>query len=190
RFLVEKQLNELTYSWDGSPDLKKFHSRSAFANTDLRDPENARQAWGMQTTFNNDRIALTPSASSKPFNFAPPPKYIPGGWLPFLLAKLPNHPMILRTDSFMDLAYAQPTDLFTVTIRPQPDTSRDTDDADSSQPLHCVQIEFSGTGETSRWFFRPDGTLDGIDYSQAQHLARRDEKEISTDFSRTPQLIP
>jgi hypothetical protein len=191
RFFIDKQYQELTYSWHGSPDFKTFRSRSEFAITDMRTlvvSQSARQAWGMQTSYAKDRVSIIPGGAGKPIDYAAPPNYIPGGWLPFLLGKLSDRPMILRTDSFVDYAYAQPTDLLTVTIRPQPDAPREGDEG--GQPLHCVQVEFSGAGETSRWFFRPDGTLDGVDYSQSQHLIRRDVRDISMDFAHTEPLRP
>lgn len=96
--------------------------------------------------------------------------------------------MIVRTESFLECAYLEPRDLLTVTLRPEPDAARPTDD--SHTPMHCISLEVSGTGEKSRWFYREDGTLDGVDYMQGQHLIRSDEHDVTMAFSHNDAMRP
>ena len=94
--------------------------------------------------------------------------------------------MIVRADSFEDYAYAQPHDFLTITLRPEPSASRAGDDT----KLRCISVQVSGAPEKARWFFRADGTLDGIDYPDGQHLIRSDAHDVAMEFAHKETLRP
>src|SRR2546430_2656255 len=98
--------------------------------------------------------------------------------------------MIVRTDSSPEYAHVRNTDLLTVIIRPEPGITRSADDNSGAPGLKCVSLEFSGSGEKIRFFFRPDGTLEGVDSPQSIRLVHSDERDIVTSFSRNDAMKP
>src|SRR5205823_2665811 len=98
-------------------------------------------------------------------------------------------PIIVRTDSSVEYAHVRNTDLLTVIIRPEPDVKRTADDP-GAPGLKCVSLEFSGSGEKMRYFFRPDGTLESADAPQSIRLIHSDERDIVTSFSRNDAMKP
>jgi len=136
------------------------------------------------------KVDLSPGGA-KSMTYPAPPNFIPGGWLPLVMSKISDRPAIFRTDSFFDYAYAQPTDLLTVTIRPEKAARTEENPAPGAEnPLKVVLVEFSGSGERARWYLRPDGTIDAIEYPQSQRLIRREKNELSMDFFHNEQMRP
>ena len=188
RVQFENQLQDVVYDWRGPADLKTYRVKSTYDISDLRDKDAPRKdSRAFDASLKAGKVDLR-TGSAKPVTYPAPPNYIPGGWLPLILPKLVDRPMIIHTDSFIDYAYAQPRDLLTITLRPEPDAARSSDDTGTKMRCICVQV--SGAIEKSRWFFRVDGTLDGIDYPDAQHLIRSDEHDVAMDFAHKEALRP
>jgi hypothetical protein len=189
RVQFERQMQETMLKWKGAMDLKSYSASQKFDVTDLREetPE-ARIPRGVTVALSNGKIDLTPLPAKNPISFTAPTDFIPGAWLPLILPKLSDHPMIVRTDSSIEYAHVKNTDLLTVTVRPEPDVKRTADDG--ATPVKCVSLEFSGSGEKMRFFFRPDGTLESADSPQSIRLLHSDEREINTSFSRIDAMKP
>lgn len=83
-----------------------------------------------------------------------PPQYIPGGWLPLILGKLTDDPMVLRTESFIGCDGIAPSELLTLTVRQV-----------HGNPMRCVTVTVNGTGQQSRWWYDLDGGLRYIDFA-------------------------
>jgi hypothetical protein len=189
RIQFEHEMQETTLKWKGAMDLKSYSASQKFDVTDLREeaPED-RAPRGVSVAFGNGKVDLTPLPAKNPISFSAPADYVPGAWLGLILPKLADHPMIVRTDSSAEYAHVRNTDLLTVIIRPEPDVKRTADDG--ATPLKCVSMEFSGSGEKMRFFFRPDGTLDSEDSQQAIHLIHSEERDIAVSFSRNDAMKP
>ena len=78
--------------------------------------------------------------------------------------------------------------MLTVIVRPEPDIKRSADEG--ATPLKCVSLEFSGSGEKMRFFFRPDGTLDSAESPQSIRMIHSDERDVTTSFSRSDAMKP
>jgi hypothetical protein len=170
--------------WRGAMNLKSYHAKLICDISDTRDEEDKSATpagRGTDVLLDNGKLKLASGSAG----FAPPANYIPGAWLPLVLNKLPGKPMLIRTDLSLDYSFAEPTALLSVMIRPEPNTARD-----DGEKLKCISLEVCGTGEKSRWFYRADGTLDGTDAPQGQRSIRRDQHDISMDFSRNAKMRP
>jgi hypothetical protein len=119
--------------------------------------------------------------STSAVNVPAPPQFVPGALLLEILGwPSVDEPMILRTDLAMDSLNARPTALLTLIIRPEP----------SSSSLRCVSVELAGSGSLSRWYFKADGALESVDYTQHIRQVRREQADISLDFARAPVMKP
>jgi hypothetical protein len=135
-------------------------------------------------------LSVRGDAGNRDLTYSLPNNYVPGGWLPGILATLSDKPMILQVDSYFDAGSVQNTSLLTIIIRPPTSTARPTTGADGSTSLHAVSLEINGSGERSTWYFRSDGTLDGIDEADSIHTTRQELSNLEMDFSRDPQMKP
>ena len=162
-------------------DLKSYRQNSVLGISDVRDKDLPADLHKSGANFKAGKVDLTVQGAGKPVSYPAPPNYIPGGWLPLIMPKLVDRPMIVRTDSFVDYAGVQPRDFMTAILRPEPDAARPTDDTQTK--LHCISVQFSGAFEKSRWYYREDGTLDGVDYPESQRLIRSDEHDITMNFA-------
>jgi hypothetical protein len=189
RALLETELQQSTYEWRGPLDLKSYRVIQKYKVSDSREKD-AQQGvvGGFDATLKAGKVELHPQGGSRALTYTVPPNYVPGGWLPMILPKLVDRPMIIRTDSFSDYAFAQPRDFLTITLRPEPNQARPTDD--SGTKLQCVSVQVSGSVEKALWFYRPDGTLDGADYPDSQHMIRSDEHDIAMQFAHNESLKP
>ena len=87
----------------------------------------------------------------------PPSQFVPGCFLPPLLEKLGETPMILRTESFVGCDGAALPELLTLLVWHDPDAPANPDE--SGQPMQCVNLSVNGTGRISRWFYDRQGKL-------------------------------
>ena len=92
-----------------------------------------------------------------------PKQYVPGGWLPLVLGKLSDKPMVLRTESFIGCEGASPPELLTLHVSHVTGT-----------PMRCVTVTINGTGKITRWWFDLDGTLRYIDFAGGLRAQRND----------------
>jgi hypothetical protein len=83
---------------------------------------------------------------------AVPEQFVPGGWLPLVLGKLSDKPMVLRTESFVGADGSANPELLTLVIGHAADSS-----------MRCVTVSVNGTGKVSKWWYEPNGTLRYID---------------------------
>jgi hypothetical protein len=83
------------------------------------------------------------------------PAFVPsaalGGWL----ASLPDKPLALWTDRFVGVESELLLSPVLLLVRPI---------HSASPALRCLEVELSGTGQLSRWYFQPDGTLDHAEF--------------------------
>ena len=91
----------------------------------------------------------------------PPSQFVPGCFLPALLGKLSDTPMILRTESFVGCDGAALPELLTLLIWHDPDAPAKPDE--TGQPMQCLSVSVNGTGRISRWYYDRDGNLRYID---------------------------
>jgi hypothetical protein len=187
RVQFENRLHEISYDFSGPSDLSAYRVQVTYSISDLRAKQSTQNAISFDANLKSGHVELKPGGS-KSITLPAPPNYIPGGWLPLILPKLVDRPMIIRADSFIDYAYAQPRDFLTATLRPEPDAQRSIND--SQDKLRCISVQFNGAPERALWFFREDGTLDGVDYPQAQHLIRSDEHDVTQAFAHKEALRP
>jgi hypothetical protein len=144
---------------------------------------------------------------------AMPPQFVPGGVLPQLLGKLsPDKSMILRTESFVGFEGDAGPGLLTLLIRPAADDGPTHKAAgDDDRPMRCVTVEVNGTGEISRWYFRPppttaptttataestdaaavtDAMPEAADFADHLHGVRSDLQQIRLGFSGDGRMVP
>jgi hypothetical protein len=167
-------------SGTGGGDTSVVHSHpSYFQRTLLHDGK-----LQFRTGYGNTQGGgvLSPSTAA-------PPAYMPGGWLGLLVGKLsPTVPMILQADSFVGLsgkgvAVAQPMRLIFTPGGPPKST-------EGGEALRCVTVEVSGTGLLSRFYFKADGSLDSIDYSDGLQQAVSNEADVKFQFRGDARMEP
>lgn len=115
---------------------------------------------------------------------AAPPQYVPGAWLPLLIGRLSQNPMILKTDVLLDrepigapvpmLLIVEP-----VTERPNPV------DADLA-PLRVVSVRVNGSSETSRWYLRANGDVHRVTFARGLVRTPTDQKTKWFTFGDAP----
>jgi hypothetical protein len=140
--------------------------------------------------LNNGRLgtrAKVGEAETESPGGAAPDGYVPGGWLSLAIGKLEAKPMILRTESFLGDQGTPITQPMRLIVTPG-GTSKLTDGGKT--PLRCVSIEVSGTGEVSRYYFRPDGALDSIDYPDYLLQTRSDLATVRFQSGGDQRMSP
>jgi hypothetical protein len=195
--LPDRWLQDYIYNWRSSVDLKtSYRASDEYTFTPLLGGSaQAADKVGRMVSADLSKGKLELStrggdAGDRDLTYSVPGNYVPGGWLPNILAMVSDRPMILRVDSFFDDSSAQNTDLLTVIVRPTSPATRPTSTTHGAAPLRSVSIEVSGNGERNIWYLRADGSLDSIDYADSIHLARQDLEDITKTFSRDPQMKP
>jgi hypothetical protein len=108
-----------------------------------------------------------------------PNQYVPGCWLPLLLGKLADKPMILRTESFVGCDGAPLPGLLTLTITRPKDGPTKPDE--KGEPMDCVSVRVNGTGTLSRWYYAKDGTLRYIDMANGLRARQGANQEAGGD---------
>jgi hypothetical protein len=195
--LPDRWLQDYIYNWRSSVDLKtSYRATDECTFTPLlggKVQNVDKVARMVSADLSKGKLELSTrggDAGNRDLTYSVPGNYVPGGWLPDILATVSDTPMILRVDSFFDDSSAQNTDLLTVIVRPTPLATRQTSTTHRATPLRSVSIEVSGNGQRSIWYLRADGSLDSIDYADSIHLARQDLEDITKTFSREPQMKP
>jgi hypothetical protein len=118
------------------------------------------------------------SGQEYPASMPPTPAFVSSAHFPGLLATIRQLPTALWTDRFPGNeaeAFAAPILLL---IRRGPDAG----------PLRCVEVQIDGTGQISRWFFRPDGALDHADLPGQLTLRPSTAAAIESALRTDPRL--
>lgn len=170
-------------NWTG--DLSTY---TIFSDTAVGD---GSEAFDQTTRLEDGKLVTDVVARGKriaSFEQPAPPQYVPGGWLALLIGELTRQPMILRTESFIRHEGSGPPRPMTLIITHSPETTtRSTvDDA----PLRCVTVQVNGSGELSRWYFRPDGSIDRIDFAAGLQMLPSDAQTVSFTFKHDESMKP
>lgn len=158
----------------------------ASAESDGRFAQSAQQA----SMFHNGRIGTRVQyhdTRPDPLSLAAPANFVPAGWLTAIMCKLSPQPMILQTESIPTpecIPIMLPLKLI---VMPVP-TTKLADDGRT--PLRCITVEASGTGELSRYYLRPDGSIDSIDFPNDLQQIRSDEATVKFEFGSEPRMVP
>jgi len=108
-----------------------------------------------------------------------PPAFVPstamGGWL----ANLPPKPLALWTDRFQGAAAELLFTPLLLLVHPVDSAAKD---------LRCFEVELSGTGQLSRWYFRPDGALDHADFPGKLALRPSTLAQVQSAMGNDPRL--
>jgi hypothetical protein len=138
---------------------------------------------------NRIQLRTTVRNQAKPFeqDVTIPSCYVPAAWLSVALAAAPAAPIILMTDRVpgllnIPLLFGPLTILVAPTARPSKVSPP------AGMVLHGIQMQVSGSGTISRWYFRPDGELDQIDFPGGSRMVRSDAQTITQLFHADPQL--
>lgn len=197
--LPDRWMGQSIYNWHSSADLKtSYRAQNQFTFTPLPVDENrdsTKITHSVDAVLNKGKLELSlrgGDAGDRDLTYSLPSNYVPGGWLPGILAKVSDKPMILRTDSFFDAGDVQNTDFLTLIARPTSAATRPATSTseDGTAPLHAVSVEIDGSGERSTWYFTPDGSLEGIDDADSVHTVRRELSDLEMDFAHDPQMKP
>lgn len=133
-------------TWHGRADLSAY-SLSADRVNAIHGQRTTTQRWELR---DGKLRNLLSGDEPQP----PPAQYVPGGWLPLILGKISDQPMVLRTESFIGCEGIAPSELLTLTIGHVSGTA-----------MKCVTVTVNGTGQVSRWWYDLDGALRYIDFA-------------------------
>ena len=151
--------DEVTHqSWSGTTDFTQYSSLTDRVIS-IRGHTTQRavtQSWELRDGKLRNLLSLD---AAKP---APEP-FVPSGWLPLVLGKLSDKPMVLRTESFIGCDGASHPELLTLYIN-----------HGSSTAMRCVTVTVNGTGRISRWWYDLDGSLGYIDFANGMRAQRGD----------------
>jgi len=106
------------------------------------------------------------------------PAFVSSAHFPGLLATIRQLPAALWTDRFPGNEadpFAAPILLL---VRGGPDAG----------PLRCIEAQIDGTGQISRWYFRPDGALDHADFPGQLTLRPSTPGAIESALRTDPRL--
>ena len=146
-------------SWKIASDLRSYHlAADRFVVVGSQSgPVTSTQRWELDSGNLRNLLSVEDSKS-------PPDQYIPGGLLPYVLGSLvtSDRPILLRTESFIGCEGANP-DLLTLIAQRIPGST-----------MPCVTVTVNGTGQISRWYYDPDGTLRYIDFARGLRAQRTD----------------
>jgi hypothetical protein len=192
RMRQEKEILSINETWYGGPGLNgyDYQMKASAADDDANSGNDKMNLYAQQhTTLQNGSLQTQANFHETELHSPgnpPPAGFVPGGWLSNLIGKLSDKPMVLRSESFVDFAspIVQPMKL--VVTPGGPAKSID----NGKTPLRCVSVEVSGTGEIGRWYFRPDGTLDSVDFPEGLEIVRADAGMVKTDFAADARMAP
>jgi hypothetical protein len=109
-----------------------------------------------------------------------PAQFVSGAWLPLLVGKLSNQPMILKSDAFLAREPIAAPNPMLLLVQPVTEQSAQTD-ADN-MPLRCVSVRVNGSGESSRWYIGPNGEIHHVGFARGLRRTPSDDKTISFTF--------
>jgi len=180
----------IAQQWKGSPDLRSYQSLTAHtwrvaSAADRRDQKQATNV--EQGKIQIDLFGLTASKTSAAAA-STPTQFVPGGWLPFIIGKTREIPMILMTDSLvLDDTPPLPTPIMLV-MDPETRFPRTADNEET--PMRCISISVNGSSERSLHYFRENGELEMIIQSGGIQCTRVDPQSIRLNFSSEPGMLP
>jgi hypothetical protein len=145
-------------TWDGTADLQYYRSyvdRVISVHGQTSQPL-ATQRWELR-----DGKLRNLLSGEDPIEV--PEQFIPGGWLPLILGKVSDKPMVLRTESFVGVDGNATPELLTLLITPVEGGS-----------MRCIKVSVNGTGQTMKWWYELDGSLRYIDIAGEFRAQRND----------------
>jgi hypothetical protein len=204
RWRIDKHVTLVIEHWTGDAGLANYRYDLSTRDSDLpRQASPAAAAAAAQdapftstadqsTLLHNAKLAMRAHCGDSewiPPSASPPPGYAPGGWLAAALGQLPAQPMLIQTESIagfalQGVALPRPMRLIVTPVGP----GRTTDNGHTV--LRCVTVEISGTGALLRFFYRPDGVLDSIDYPDDLQQTQSDETQVKFQFGGDRRMLP
>jgi hypothetical protein len=139
--------------------------KSVAANEAGNQTHEVRAEFGRVTLHAGD-----PQAAARQWSGPAPNQYVPGALLPYALSVAGDEPMVLRTESLFIADGVAAPGLLTLLVEARDDLPRR--DERSGQPMRCLGVSISGTGEVSRWYFGAGGELAYVDLSGGVRLQR------------------
>ena len=146
---IDGRREEIRQTWSGAGDFSRYvisTDRIVLGSRDEIIHRTAIQALGT-ARWAAAQPAFRRGAQEVPEN------YVPGGWLPLILGRVGNKPMILRTESFPGCDEVAAGSLLTLTVTRLPPGSMD-----------GVTVIVNGSGQITHWWYTKDGTLRYIDF--------------------------
>jgi hypothetical protein len=117
-----------------------------------------------------------------------PDAFVPGELLPLLMGRLPDTPMLLRTESFPTCQACGAPEPLTILIRRDSQSTRKAEG--QAQPMRCLSAEVNGSGRLSRWYFGSDGELECIELPGEIQQLPSDSHTIGFDFADDRMMTP
>ena len=136
-----------------------------------------------------------PDTADVKWTIPAPPQYVPGALMPLVMGHLSKDPMILLTDAFPGRDGIGPLEPLTIIIRPgdagvagvagtRPATTGD------ARLLRCLTTQVNGTGAITRWYFRPTGELERIEWPAGVKQLASDDRTVKNTFPRGDDMSP
>jgi len=119
-----------------------------------------------------------------------PPNFVPGAWLPWLVGRLPDGPLVLRTDSAPGYEHATPTGLLSVLVQLETDEALVKVAEDGTGPMRCLTVTVNGSGEAQRWHFTRDTQPQSVELSRGRHRTPSAQEDVEFGFSNDPRMSP
>ncbi len=183
---MDRRLVFITQQWVSSPDLKTHNAQvieKVAISADTGMAEDFRQVLHIA----RGRVDISVSSNGQPTPMVQailPGEFIPGAWLPHLLGKFGNAPMMIRTESIFGSEADFATAFQTVAITPVAPPDK------SDAGTRVFTLEVNGTGKLSRWTIRPDGQLDRIDFADGIYCERAEVEAIRLTFGGDQRMEP
>jgi len=117
----------------------------------------------------------------------PATAFVPGNRLPELLALLPNRPLAFLTERVPGYE-ADPQNVPVLVLATPINTSPQTRPMEAN--ALAWQVEAVGTGQISRWYFRPGGALDHGELADGQRVQPATLAQIQAAVGNDPRLTP
>lgn len=170
--------------WNSDAHLSHYSLRGTH-NHSVVDPA-ARDALAVRVQVGNGDLTLespTVGRHTRPVANA----FVPGAWLPMILARLPEEPLLLHTDTLPGCTTASTGGLLTVFVEPTVERPREVGEA----PLRCLRLTVSGSGEMMYWYFDQAGQVQIIDLADGLHIHPTEPDRIRMNFDNSDgQMLP
>ncbi len=181
--IVRRITGEFSYR-DAEPRYRASATREDAAG------QNILQSLQQSTSVTGEQLILGARArgdAPEQWNSTAPPQFVPGALLPLVLAKLPDKPMLLRSESFPGFEAVGAPEPLTLLLEPASTTRKA--DADKT-PMRCVAVSVNGSGQISRWFFRSSGELECVELPGGVQCTSSDQSTLEFDFGKDGQMAP
>jgi hypothetical protein len=164
--------------WGNSGSGTWASMRRSYAEANVNDP---LVPFFRQSSIVTDQITTTIASQAgreAPIHVGIPPAFVLSRYLPDLLARVDQSPAAFWTDRFPGVEEELfPAPLLLLAHRIADDGG-----------LRCVEAEVNGTGQSSRWYFAKDGSLDHADFAADLHLRPSTQTEIESSFAGDARL--